>query len=359
MTFQKNGAEHIEGLLRAAVANGSRRAVVTGAWEIARAVRLPSDITLVLSHCHLRMADGVFDNLFVNEHHGTDLGRTKAGTDRNIRILGEGEAILDGGTYNGLSERNSEKDGMPPIWKNNLVLFTNVEGFSIENVACKNQRWWALNFVYCSHGSLRNLDFCSSDLCVDEEGKPYHGLRHGHYNDVVVKNGDGIDLRQGCHDVHIENVTGFCEDDSVALTALNGVLERTFAVEGLPRDLCHITIRGVHSSSYCANVRLLNQGGIPLHDILVEDVVDTSDACPYMDRGIYGVRIGDTHLYGERHATKDETYSITVRNVASRGAIAALELAGDMKDLHIENVTHTEGGAVILDKRENKGDLLC
>lgn len=360
MDFLKNGTEYIEGLITTAVADGSREATVTGAWEIARAIRLPSDFTLVLENAHLRMADGVFDNMFVNAHHGTELGRTKAGTDRAIRIFGRGEAVLDGGTYNGLSERNSGKDGMPPIWKNNLLLFTNVEGFEIEGLSCKNQRWWALCFIYCGHGTIRNMDFCSSDLCVDAEGKEYHGLRHGHYNDVLVKNSDGIDLRQGCHDILIENVTGFCEDDSVALTALNGRLERTFAVEGMPTDIAHVTVRHIHTSSFCANVRLLNQGGIPLHDIYVEDVVDTSAECPHMDVGIFAVRIGDTHLYGDRHATGDETYRITVRNVKSRGVFAAVELAGDMKDVYIENVAHAEGGVAILDKRENqKGDRIC
>ena len=79
-----------------------------------------------------------------------------------------------------------------------------------------------------------------------------------------------------------------------------------------------------------------------------------------MDVGIYAVRIGDTHLYGDRHATKDETYRITVRNVKSRGVFAAVELAGDMKDVYIESVAHAEGGVAILDKRENqKGDSIC
>ena len=41
--------------------------------------------------------------------------RDFAKPDTNIRILGLGRAILDGGNYNGLSERNSLKDGMPYI----------------------------------------------------------------------------------------------------------------------------------------------------------------------------------------------------------------------------------------------------
>ena len=90
MEFLKNGSEYISGLIADAVKNGHRTVTVTGNYEIDSSVRLPSDFELVLEDCHLRMADGVYDNMFVNEHHGTSVGRTVAGTDRNIRITGKG-----------------------------------------------------------------------------------------------------------------------------------------------------------------------------------------------------------------------------------------------------------------------------
>ena len=320
--FTKNGSDYITGLIAEAIQNGSRTATVCGNWEIDREVRLPSDFTLILEDCHLRMADGCFSNLFVNEHHGTEVGRTTEGTDRNITILGRGRAILDGGEYNGLSEKTQGKDGMPPIWKNNLLLFTNVDGFRITGLSCRNQRWWALNFVYCANGYLGQIDFCANDAAVDEEGNLYHGLKRSHYEDVLVKNADGIDLRQGCHHIVIEDITGFTEDDTIALTALNGNLERSFSVAGLPADLCHVTVRNIRSAAFCTNVRVLNQGDVMLHDILVDGVYDMGTDSPYMDRGIYAVRIGDNHLYGTRHATPEETYRITVRNVRGGGKYA-------------------------------------
>ena len=45
-----------------------------------------------------------------------------------------GRVILDGGEYNGLSEKNSLKDGNPHISVNNLILFTNVDGFTIRGL---------------------------------------------------------------------------------------------------------------------------------------------------------------------------------------------------------------------------------
>ena len=302
--FKENGQAHITALIDEAVKNGSRTATVSGSWVIDKAVRLPSNFTLILQDCHLIMADGCYSNMFVNEHHDTEIGKTVDGTDSNISIIGRGEAILDGGKYNGLSEKTQLTNGLPPIWKNNLLLFTNVDGFKVEGISCRNQRWWALNFIYCSNGYLGNIDFCACDIGVDENGQEYHGLKRSKYGQVLVKNADGIDLRQGCHDIVIENITGFTEDDTVALTGLNGRLEQAFSVDGLPSDICNVEIKNVRSSAFCTNVRLLNQGDVRLHDVLIDGVYDMSSDSTYLDRGLYAVRVGDLHLYGTRHATE-------------------------------------------------------
>ena len=335
--FQKHGSEHINSLLQAAIQNGSHTATVSGYWEIDTAIRLPSNFTLILQDCHLRMADGCFSNMFINEHHGTKIGRTVDGTDRNISLIGKGFAILDGGRYNGLSESTQQKNGFPPIWKNNLVLFTNTDGFRIDGIHCRNQRWWALNFIYCAHGYIGNIDFCANDTAIDKEGNVYQGLERAKYDEVLVKNADGIDLRQGCHDIVIEHITGFTEDDTIALTGLHGAMEQEFTVDGLSSDICFVQIRDIRSSAFCTNVRLLNQGGIKLHDVEINGVYDQSETCPYMDKGIYALRIGDVRLYGSRHATENETYNIAVRNVRGGGEYA-VALAGSIKNLTMQGI---------------------
>jgi hypothetical protein len=350
MIFLKGGSAYVRSKIEESVRNESRTAIVSGNWEIDEAIRLPSNFTLILEDAHLRMADGVYSNMFVNEHHGTDIGNTANGTDRNINIIGRGNAILDGGNYNGLSEKNHSRDGLPPIWKNNLLLFTNVDGFKVSDISCRNQRWWALNFVYCANGYIGNIDFCSNDTAIDENGNVYHGLKRKKYADVLVKNADGIDLRQGCHDILIENITGFTEDDSVALTALNGKLEQTFAVKGLSSDLCNVEIRNVRTAAFCTNVRLLNQGDVKLHDIVIDGVYDMGDESPHIDNGIFAVRIGDTHLYGTRHATEDETYNITVKNVCGGGNYV-LSLAGSMKNLVLSGIEAKNGAKMLKDDR--------
>ena len=141
--FTKGGSEYIASLISNAVKSGERTATVTGSYEIDKPVRIPSDFTLILDNCHLRLADGSFTNIFVNEHLGTEIGKTVAGRDKNIKIIGRGEAILDGGKYNGLSEKTHMTDGYPEIWNNNMILFANVEGFEVRHIYAKEQRWWA------------------------------------------------------------------------------------------------------------------------------------------------------------------------------------------------------------------------
>lgn len=72
-SFSLNGTTYIDEEIKKAVENESRTAAVSGNWIIDSPVRIPSNFTLILEDCHLRMADGCFSNLFVNEHHDTEL----------------------------------------------------------------------------------------------------------------------------------------------------------------------------------------------------------------------------------------------------------------------------------------------
>lgn len=225
-----------------------------------------------------------------------------------------------------------------------------MDGFQISGISCRNQRWWALNFVYCANGYLGNIDFCANDTGIDPEGNVYHGLMRSKYAEALVKNADGIDLRQGCHDIVIENITGFTEDDTIALTGLNGRLEQTFSVPGLPSDICNVTIKNIKASAFCTIVRLLNQGDVMLHDIVIDGVYDASADSPHLDKGLYAVRVGDTHLYGTRHATKEETYNISIKNVYGRSEYA-VALAGEMQDLVMYGIRCGDGCKMLLDKR--------
>lgn len=349
--FKSGGSEYVSECIRAAVEDGCRTAVVTGFWDITTPVRIPSDFCLVLENCHLRVARGVYSNIFVNENFNTELGRTLGGANTNITVKGRGFAILDGNEeYNGLSERTHSRNGLPAIWNNNILNFANVDGFSISDIQVRNQGWWALTFYSCRHGYIGNIDFCANDRRIDKDGNTVRGLIFDDYDSTLVKNADGIDLRCGCNDILIENITGFNEDDTVALTALAGAYEKQFCCAELPFDISNVTIRNIRAASFCSIVRLLNQGGTILHDILIDGIVDECEASPHLDHGCNAVKIGDLHPYCEHHSTEEETYNITVRNVYAAG-VNALKLAGGMKNLAVYGIECKRGTKMLHDDR--------
>ena len=352
-TFKKGGAAYIQGLICEAIESGRRTAVVSGDWEIEEAIRLPSNVTVILEDAHLRLGDGTHCNIFTNEHNETEEGNTVSGTDRNISIIGRGRAILDGGNMNDVHEKVPPAERTAPIWKNNLILFTNVDGCKISGLRCINQRWWAINFIYCHNGYVGNIDFCADDRRYDDNGNLVHGLIRDEYMGVHVKNAYGVDLREGCQNFVIENLTGFTEDDSVALTGLAGRMEAKFRVEGLTSDIANVTIRNIRTEAFCTNVRMLNQGDIKLHDIDIDGVYDMSENSVHMDHGNFAIRIGDRHMYGYRHCTKEETYNISVKNVYGRGK-AVIALAGEMGNLVMYGIEAAEGTPMFFDWDEKE-----
>ena len=361
--FEPGGGSYWQQQVEAAELAGNRQITITGNWEIERTIYVPSDFTVFLEACHLRMADNTFCNMFCNKHIHDPKGRTIEGCDRNIRIIGRGNVILDGGTYNDLSERNWKEKGRH-ISVNSVILFANVEQFTVSDIHIRNQRYWAMNFVHCRYGAIRHIDFCADDGIRGADGLRVPGktLRDrdclskpeecGTY--PFVRNADGIDLRVGCHDILIEDITGFTEDDTVALTGLDGSVEKLYSVEGLSRDIHNVIIRNVNSAAYCCNVRLLNRGGIKLYNILVDGVMDASEENVHMDRGINALRMGDEDFFKDVPPTPEDTYNITVRNVYSR-AYWAVSLAGSFKNLVVDNICGYGGNEVLI---ENNNALL-
>ncbi|MBO5743769.1 MAG: hypothetical protein J6R68_05755, partial [Clostridia bacterium] len=192
-------------------------------WIIDKTILLPDNICLVLDNCYMRLADDVFCNMLSNKNCRTEKGKTKEGTNYNIIIEGRGKATLDGGKYNGISELNYDKVNGPHITNNCTLFMTNVDGFSVRGVKFINQRYWAMTFLFCRNGKISDIDFMADHNCVDSEGNPCNYLsRKFPYRGIKVLNADGIDLRAGCHDVIVENITGFTQDDTIALTAIDG-----------------------------------------------------------------------------------------------------------------------------------------
>ena len=65
-------------------------------WMIDEPILLPSNITIILDDCHLTLVKDVYSNIFRNKNMYTDISNKPEGRQHGIRIIGVGDAILDG-----------------------------------------------------------------------------------------------------------------------------------------------------------------------------------------------------------------------------------------------------------------------
>lgn len=309
-------------------------------WETDEAIILPSDIEIVLDNCYIRQADGSMDNVFRNFDDDA-MRKTLAEEHRNITIRGEGNAVIDGGVHNGLTQQNSMKNGMPHVEKNNLIRLHNLRGFKLQNFTLMNQRWWAVNLNYVEEGIISGVRIeCSN----------------------AQHNQDGIDLRAGCNNIILENLVGHAGDDFVALTGfLSPYANEKYGVEGKSCDIHDVVIKNiVATSAECTVVALRNQDGLKLYNVTIDGIHDTisseqaanknpsfvfnfdlnsykSPKSPYAT-----IRIGQGGYATLRENALGDTYGIHVTNVHSR-VNSAILLNQTLKDSYFGNI-YADGG---------------
>ncbi|MGI5868271.1 MAG: glycosyl hydrolase family 28 protein [Kiritimatiellia bacterium] len=336
-------AEMIQRAIDDAVRSGVRTARVpsmnarTGAsvWTLSRTLLLPSHVTLVLDHAHLRMADGVICQMMRNSNALTPEGNSPAGRQRGIRIIGIGEAVLDGGEPNGLSEFTSDKDGFPHISENLTIYLHNVEDFTIENLRIVDQRWWAIALMYCEHGRIERIRF---EL-----------TRHALDSRAPWRNQDGIDLRVGCAHIGIRGISGETGDDLIALTALKSEhFEVKQRVDGLSTDIHDIAIEDVRGvTNMCAIIRLLNHFGHRIYNVVMRDIFEISRP-GFENKTQMAIRIGDTCTVYYRNDPEcrlrhGEIFNIHIENLFTR-ALTAIITCGSIKNLTARNIHLLEDG---------------
>ena len=308
-------------------------------WVISETIYLPDDIEIIIDNAFLVLADGVYANMFANEKVKEEGERTLSDEQKNITIRGIGEACLSGGNYNGLSESTSLKNGLPHISKNTMILMVNVRNLTVENIRIEKQRWWGMTNVCVRDSVFRNINFCADLSRIDENGVHYENELPGNYKETYIKNADGLDLRVGCNNILIENITGFTEDDSVALTALGGFETKLgYLVSGKDKDIHDVKIRNVATDCYiCSNVRLLNENGNKIYNIDIDGVTDMRRRKEYKSQ--YNVRIGDSAdaYVSTRHSVMGEIYNISIKNVYGNGTYA-VSMCKTLKDSFIGNI---------------------
>ena len=291
-------------------------------WLIGRAILLPSDFTLVLRDCLVRLAPGTQDNLIRNA--GTS--KEPMETDQNIRILGVGNAVLSGGLT-----AHFDPPGDKSGWRTIGVLLCGVKQFTIEGFTLEETQAWAVSVENgCAFGRIANLHFKNSNK---------------------YPNQDGVDIRKGCHDILIENITGVTGDDAVALTGLRSdkppaAGRKSMQVGGgKPRrddDIYNITIRNVRAKVAGGHhiVRLLNQDGIRLYNIFISDIMDASVAGE--PRVQAGLKIGDRGYWSMKPCELGDTFNVFVDNVLTRGK-TGVRIQGTLKNAVLRNIVGYDG----------------
>ena len=292
-------------------------------WCIERPVLLKSGITVVLDQCHMRAADDVYTNFFRTANIYTENGLDTAEEYHDIHIIGMGNAVLDGGKANDLSELTQYKDGHPAVRYNTPILFFNVRYFTVENLNIIDHRYWGLCFSYCKCGRISNVRF---DATGDR------------------RNQDGLNLRNGCNNILIENLYGQTSDDMVALSAIDVPRNDRYnvAVPEWNSDIHHVTIRNI--SGWAIDhplVAMRNSDGMKLYDILVENVRDTEPVhlCPKSALHKYAlIRIGNNFYYHVRPSQMGETRDITIRDITARTSERAITVNASLQHSLFENI---------------------
>lgn len=130
----------------------------------------------------------------------------------NPRATGDGARTLVLDNQKGRVSYGSDagKEGIKQKgdWRNIMILMGYVDGFKLKNVTIENAHAWAVSFERTVNAELSDIHFDCPEF-QDVNGK-----------EVFVANRDGVDLRHGCKNFRMNNLSGRTGDDFIALSIL-------------------------------------------------------------------------------------------------------------------------------------------
>ena len=333
-------------------------------WLIDRAVLIPENTTVILQNCTVKLSDRCRDNFFRTANCGIGIEDPPKIT--NVHIRGEGLCTLMGAdhpraTGDGtkilacpcpkkpedlcrlvdwipedrrksgnldfwdMHERSYGTDAGKPDesqygdWRGIGILFANAEYFSIENLRIVESHGWGISLEACAFGRVEKIDF---DAMMERE---IDGLLQN------TENQDGIDLRNGCHDIVVSDITGGTGDDLIALTAIaspkylpGGSMRTTHVMHNdwtrRERDIHDIVIRNIVGrckSGICNIIRLLPAES-QIRNIVIDGVIDNSPE---------GFRAGSVLLLGEGDGAYGRNLPESIKNITVSNMICACRSA--------------------------------
>ena len=361
-----------------------------------RAILVPENTTIILENCKIKLSDKCRDNFFRTANCG--LGIPYPEKIQNVHIKGIGHVVLEGANHpracgdsskilanpcpytdtdllkiapwvsdkrkkSGkltFSDRHDHsygtdagKEGESQYgdWRGIGVLFANADGFSIENIKIVCSHGWGISLEACTNGRVEKIEF---DACMSKE---IDGMLHN------MENQDGIDIRNGCHDIVISDITGRTGDDLIALTAIAGDYEKDIPGGSLKcthvmhndwtkrdKNIHNIIIRNVMGYSHlCYLIRLL-PACTKIWNVVIDGVIDTT---PEEITAFGGILLGDDGTYGEN--LQNSVSNVTISNVVCNRPDAVC-VEGYVADSVITNVINRRKGCCAV-KIKNKNGL--
>jgi hypothetical protein len=244
--FKGNDTERIQAAVNKAA--GSTGKVVipavnsngSGVWLLDSAVLLPGNITVILDNCTVQLSDSCRDNMFRSDNVGPGIRNPE--WNYNISIIGIGEVSLKGAdnpraTGDGSKtlsldcEKDKDsikmaggswqykisygtdagKEGMKQTGdsRNIMIRMAYVDGFKLKNLNIEKSHSWAVCHEWVLNADISDIRFNNPGGWQIIDGKKQY-----------FENRDGINLRQGCKNFRIDNISGVTGDDFIALTSM-------------------------------------------------------------------------------------------------------------------------------------------
>lgn len=299
----------------------------SGVWLRNSAVLLPDNCWIYLNEATVKLADGVFDNVFRNDgivpnpdpfEYALELRENK-----NIRIFGKSIALAKVSGPDVPYTAPHPINGGNPVpwvgdwygWRTVPILLANVKDYKLHDFGMVKTTCWAVSQEHgCENFEVYNIGF-----------------------NTTVKNGDGVDVRQGCKNGKIYNITGYTLDDTVALSAIQNFIAQHpsgnyiypmqvggYGDRGFGGDIENVMISNIKSKSNHHGVRLLVSGGSKQKNISIDGVEDVGGA---MVSAMVVVSSG----YGD-YAKLGDLKNITVNGIKSNFSKRPLLIGMSVQD---------------------------
>ncbi len=267
----------------------------TNLWLVDSAILLPGNMIVILDNCTIQLSDQCRDNMFRSDNVG--IGIASPVWNENISIIGIGDVVLkgannprstgDGGrtlilkpedakgnwrvSYG--SDAGKEGKKQKGDWRNIMILMAYVDGFKMKNINIENSHAWAVSFERTKNADISDIRINNSEEIIIDGKK------------VKVSNKDGINLRHGCKNFRIDNISGRTGDDFIALSSLNtssdglenGSLNSTMVTttkwRGPEDDTEQVVITNISCQTKYRGVAIRASDSASIHNVYVNGLI--------------------------------------------------------------------------------------